>query len=720
MMNEEKVDQTGKNFTNVGVVQRDINIYINNTQSRQDEPAEQSANAVDREDNKNHEAVFNAYIQKAIKYCSTKKTLLYEHQPHSFYELYVCNDLSYYTSQFSSLSVRSDIHGFQNNKQNAIDKIAVKKRTIKDATPECLEQESKYIIIAGTGGIGKSMFLTHILLSSAKKYSETKKLPVLATIKDYTNNIHDIVDFLLKFVRAFDPKISRQNIIQKLENGRVLLMLDGLDELTSALREKFNSDIENFIKMYPENTVIMTSRRTDEFVSYTRFSVFDIELLTKKQAIQLIKKLSYWDEQAKSDFLKALEKDLYRTHRQFASNPLLLTIMLMTYTTFGEVPAKMHVFYAKAYETMARLHDATKGSFQRPFHTKLTPEEFAKLFAEFCARTYKEEKVEFTREEFAFYMDKVLNGKSKTAEVAKACGVTSADCLKDLTHNLCIMYHEGEKYYFIHRSFQEYFAALYFAFDYDSNLRKVGAFFENTEASTSADNTFDMLYDMIPEKIERYIFLPYLEKLMNDILKNNASLLEKGAYWDFLEKLYPVLFYKYGAQQDNTVNTDDDGYNGYSRRYGNTHLNRATSFLYRTIIREGKLKSKRSIDNLPWPIQIYENLDEDWFKEFRTLKETVKTNRKSKELIDNAVALNLQLRYASPTNYASPTSIKNYSFAININEVRTNLLKFVEIHQFMERKDFPLMEEYQNVVMYYNELKSQTNKEDKSEELFDD
>lgn len=115
MMNEEKVDQTGKNFTNVGVVQRDINIYINNTQSRQDEQAEQSANAVNREDNKNHETVFNAYIQKAIKYCSTKKTLLYEHQPHSFYELYVCNDLSYYTSQFSSLSVRPDIHGFQNS-----------------------------------------------------------------------------------------------------------------------------------------------------------------------------------------------------------------------------------------------------------------------------------------------------------------------------------------------------------------------------------------------------------------------------------------------------------------------------------------------------------------------------------------------------------------------------------------------------------------------------
>ena len=118
-------------------------------------------------------------------------------------------------------------------------------------------------------------------------------------------------------------------------------MLDGLDELQSSLYEKFNSDLEDFIKAYAGNSVIITSRPTNSFVSYSSFSVFSIDPLTKSQAIQLVKKLKYWDEQAKSDFLRALERNLYRTHKEFASNPLLLTIMLMTYTTFGEVPAKI-------------------------------------------------------------------------------------------------------------------------------------------------------------------------------------------------------------------------------------------------------------------------------------------------------------------------------------------------------------------------------------------
>ena len=98
--------------------------------------------------------------------------------------------------------------------------------------------------------------------------------------------------------------------------------------------------------------------------------------------------------------------------------------------------------------------------------------------------------------------------------LAEKTGVTPRDFLLDLTDNLCIMYHEGEKYYFIHRSFQEYFAAVHFASGYDAKLQKVGNFFEKMQHRSYTDRTFEMLYDMIPEKVERYIFFPYLKNLI--------------------------------------------------------------------------------------------------------------------------------------------------------------------------------------------------------------
>lgn len=80
---------------------------------------------------------------------------------------------------------------------------------------------------------------------------------------------------------------------------------------------------------------------------------------------------------------------------------------------------------------MARLHDASKGAYVHPMHTNLSPEDFATYFAEFCARTYKAEVLEFTAQSFTEYMNEVL-AHQRMQTTATAC-----DFLLDLTDNLC-------------------------------------------------------------------------------------------------------------------------------------------------------------------------------------------------------------------------------------------------------------------------------------------
>ncbi len=64
--------------------------------------------------------------------------------------------------------------------------------------------------------------------------------------------------------------------------------------------------------------------------------------------------MDFYDIETKEKFMKDLDARLYYSHTQFASNPLLLTIMLMTYSSIGDIPRKMHIFYSKAFETMSR------------------------------------------------------------------------------------------------------------------------------------------------------------------------------------------------------------------------------------------------------------------------------------------------------------------------------------------------------------------------------
>lgn len=623
---------------------------------------------------------FQAYLDTASAYYSTKKTLLYAEKPHPFYDIYVCNDIKYR---------KYKITGARDPKEE---------KTIHDASIDKLETESKYIIIEGIGGIGKSMFLTHLFLSSAQSQGTTDFIPLLLSLKDYKEDTNGIVDFIWKSVKDFDSKITHSDVINSLQEKELVLLMDGLDEIQSSARESFDTDLEAFIKSYPGNMIVITSRPIYSFIAYSKFSIYDIEPLTKPQALTLIDKLEFWDISAKSNFMEALDQKLYNSHYQFASNPLLLTIMLMTYSSFGEVPAKMHVFYSKAYETMARLHDATKGSYKRPLHTKLTPEEFAKYFAEFCARTYKDEELEFSDITFSSYMKKVLKDT-----YAEKCGVTPRDFLLDLTDNLCIMYREGEKYYFIHRSFQEYFAAVHFASGYDSKLIRVGNFFEKMQHRSYTDRTFDMLYDMIPEKVERYIFLPYLHNLLDKC----SAAGDTEEYWEFLDGLYPVLYYQEGDT-------------------GETYFNEAQSFIYKKIVDSKHLGTLVDFDELEWPSQIYDLPTRNSVRVYEYFLDSKVYDRfhnpdeiDEKLLDDTTITFEDDIPYQYISFFGAPDQT-GITIEIEIYQLRHNPGKYKILRDFMKNPDFPLVEEYNNLKKYYTELLDSVQKEDESEDLFDD
>lgn len=616
---------------------------------------------------------FQKYLNDASVYYSTKKTLLFAEKPCPFYDLYVCNDIRR-NKLFESVEFISGV------------------------TVEKLEQEAKYIIIQGLGGIGKSMLMTHLFLSSAKQVETTGSIPLLLSLKDYKDSDSSIVDFILKSVNEYDLSISKEDIIDSLEQKRLILLLDGLDEIQSSIRDTFNQHLESLLKAYSGNTIIITSRPVHMFISYSKFTIFDIQDLTKEQALELIGKLDFWDKEGKASFMIALDRNLYSTHKEFASNPLLLTIMLMTYSSFGEVPAKMHVFYSKAYETMARLHDASKGSFKRPLHTKLTPEEFAKYFAQFCARTYMDEVLEFDSLHFTEYMKKVL----KTADPEHR-NILPRAFLLDLTENLCIMYSEGERYYFIHRSFQEYFTAVYFASEYDTNLVKVGNYFENLRNRSYTDRTFDMLYDMIPQKIERFIFLPFLEKLISGFEKEGEG---EREYWEFLKTIYPVLYFEEGD-------------------VGVSYLNIASSFLYRFIIYDKNLDVVSELDYCEWPSEIYELPTRNWVNAYSNfLVDEAYDRFPDYDSIPHSLLLSTELVEEDElpslySDYFGDPKVEGMTIDIEISELIEEPEQYITLKNYMEQDDFPLCREYKNIKNYYHNLKKRTKLETSSEDLFD-
>ena len=455
------------------------------------------------------------YLRNAENKYSTIKTLLYNDQPKPFYDFYVCNEI--WCGTMNSRDARHPQNGCR----------------IEGATVATIAQHAKFAIISGTGGLGKSMMMRHLMLNALANFDDLKLFPVFVQLKDYDETVSTLFDYMYSKIRIFDRSLTSDQFEQLLVNGSCLLLFDGLDEIGAGCAKKFERELEALTDNYSNNVFILSTRPFQSFVSYGRFSLFRLIPFNKKQAMQLIVRLEFRpDEPAiKEKFLTVLEKTLFRTHRSFTENPLLLTIMLLTFEQFAEVPSKMHIFYREAFEVLAKRHDASKGAYKRALKTGLSVDAFADYFAELCFRSYNDEKFELTAEEFTEYF-KALKVKA-TANDQKT---TASDFLEDLCSNLCLMYFEGDRYHFTHRSFQEYFCALFFSKQKDRVIAKLGDFFEKHQQRMYGDGTFDMLYDMITEKVEEFIFIPFLTALFDKC--NRAD-----GYWTFLEEMYPRITY---------------------------------------------------------------------------------------------------------------------------------------------------------------------------------
>lgn len=446
------------------------------------------------------------YLKSVINEYNEIRTLLYSEAPVPFYDFYVQNNLNRRVKNYFG-SYNDDYYGRKNVTE--------------------LRKISPFVIISGTGGLGKSMMMRHFLLSSANEYQQTQIIPLFVRLKNYDTHYKDVVDFIQEEISPLWPNISVAELSTYLDEGRMLILLDGLDEINNTLSNAFQNNFSKFISRYPKNQYILSSRPYSNFSAFSRFTIFTLCPFTKQQGLELIDKLHFREDnpEIKQKFRKEFDKKLFYSHLGFSDNPLLLTIMLMTYEEFAEVPSKMHLFYQEAYTVMSKKHDASKGGYKRALETGVSVDDFADIFARFCATTYKDQKYEFSWFEMDSYYrslkDKYFSLREKSV----------SDFITDVCNNLCLMYIDGDKYSFVHRSFQEYFCARYFASQKDKNLDKIGIMMDQNKLSQQTDKVLRMLYEMIPEKVIEYLIVPYMKRLIEKCESEDG-------YHTFLKTIY--------------------------------------------------------------------------------------------------------------------------------------------------------------------------------------
>lgn len=330
-----------------------------------------------------------------------------------------------------------------------------KKKKIDTTTIDSILQISNNILIMGTGGIGKSMMMRYFFLNTANHGEYIPVLLELRKISSQSIGHISILDLIYSCMNDFDIKLPREQFEYSLRLGKYVFLMDGFDEIKESQAAETAAAIQDFCAKYPKNPCIITSRPRRDTSPLETFTTLESLPLSKEQSVCLASKIWEADEKT-TEFCQQLNNGLYEKHRDFAENPLLLSMMFLTFMRNNSIPNHLAEFYSKAYDALYSAHDSNdKGYYRREFRCKdLDETDFKLLLSHFCFQTYFKEDYEFSKKLILSYLQKSIQKLGLT-------NVNAADYLEDLRNVVCLIIEDGDIYRFSHRSFQTYFAACY-------------------------------------------------------------------------------------------------------------------------------------------------------------------------------------------------------------------------------------------------------------------
>ena len=346
---------------------------------------------------------------------------------------------------------------------------------------------NRRFVVLGKPGSGKSTLLKYLMLEASRLHLEYHRdsdhllFPILVEIRKLEHAFsktkepgYNILDFLYDSMRTHYNLTLPEGFFEKyLDNGRALLMFDGLDEVAAeGRRAEIRQMIASFVTgHHMGNTVIVTSRiagysraqfSTTEYRHFTLEDFDDEEIAAFIHRWYCSRLINEAEAETKAaDLEKAFEKK--PRIKELARNPLLLTIIGIIHRYEAQLPEDRLVLYDKATEALLYTWDNVKEIIDKRF--KLSHRQ--RFLGQVAFHLQSMEK----GDEAGTMIDRTELYKILLADFCKIfnCEAWEAqelvnDFLEMIRSRAGLLVELGpDRFGFAHKTFQEYFAARWIA-----------------------------------------------------------------------------------------------------------------------------------------------------------------------------------------------------------------------------------------------------------------
>ncbi len=399
----------------------------------------------------------------------------------------------------------------------------------KFSTDSCkkLFAKNPYITLIGSAGSGKSTLLKYLFVNCV---TEGYKIPIkieLRYLNDYKNGL---LAFVFDAVFKYQKLGVNETIIERLlDSGMFIFFFDGYDEINTTIKEQATFDIDNFVNRFNKNNFLITSRPFTNIESLPMFVNFDVCQLEKNEISAFVtKQLPAEEIEISEKIIAAINSQETRGYRSFLSNPLLLSMFILTFQAYANVPPKRSDFYDQVFDTLFSVHDSmSKLAYRREKPSGLNKAQFEEVLRLFSFLTFFEEK-------FLFPEKYILTKLDLIKQIKTTIHFENSKFIDDLQIAIGILNLDGLEYTFPHRSLQEYFAASYIQHLSPENKKKVYLKIHHTIEESGMINFInkDHFYHLLSELDYYYCIkelgIPIIKRTLLQV--SNGRLTKEKAY----------------------------------------------------------------------------------------------------------------------------------------------------------------------------------------------
>ncbi|MGV0027753.1 NACHT domain-containing protein [Phormidesmis priestleyi] len=322
--------------------------------------------------------------------------------------------------------------------------------------------------VLGQPGAGKTTFLHHLAVQCNRGYFAPDRVPIFVTLRDFADESRASEFSLLSYIHQefLTSGITDPSVLETLlREGKVLLLLDGLDEVLDQERKTVAKEIRRLSEKYQKNLFVATCRTATKAISLGRFTDVEMAPFTQDQIVAFAQKwfttLTKTNGQKQAGrFLKHLDLPENLPFRRFAVTPLFLHLACWVFHRQDKFSTKRSEFYKQCLDLLLSKWDESRGIERDEMYPGLLLPQKLKLLSQVASATFAQGDYFFEQQTVEHHISDYIRELPNATIEPEELQFESEAILQaiELQHGLLAERVRGI-FSFSYLAFQEYFTA---------------------------------------------------------------------------------------------------------------------------------------------------------------------------------------------------------------------------------------------------------------------